>query len=38
MDDQVRVTGAKKDDLQAVMQKLREKDFGVELQFINFRS
>lgn len=38
MDDQVRVTGAKKDDLQAVIQKLREKDFGIELQYINFRS
>lgn len=38
MDDQVRVTGAKKDDLQAVMQKLKEKDFGIDLQFINFRS
>ncbi|MDF2569880.1 MAG: hypothetical protein K0R55_1484, partial [Sporomusa sp.] len=38
MDDQLRVTGAKKDDLQAVIQKLREKDFGVELQYINFRS
>lgn len=38
MDDQVRVTGAKKDDLQAVMQNLKAKDFEVELQFINFRS
>lgn len=38
MDDQVRVTGAKKDDLQTVIQKLKEKDFGIELQFINFRS
>lgn len=38
MDDQVRVTGAKKDDLQAVIQKLKEKDFGIDLQFINFRS
>ncbi|CVK19341.1 YajQ family cyclic di-GMP-binding protein [Sporomusa sphaeroides] len=38
MDDQVRVIGAKKDDLQAVIQKLKEKDFGIELQFINFRS
>lgn len=38
MDDQVRVTGAKKDDLQAVIQKLKDKDFGIELQFINFRS
>lgn len=38
MDDQVRVTGAKKDDLQAVIQKLKDKDFGIELQFINFSS
>ena len=38
MDDQLRVTGAKKDDLQLVMQKLKEKDFEVDLQFINFRS
>ena len=37
MEDQVRVTGAKKDDLQMVIQMLKEKDFGVELQFINFR-
>ena len=38
MDDQVRVTGSKKDDLQLVIQKLKDKDFGVDLQFINFRS
>ncbi|BBB92364.1 MAG TPA: YajQ family cyclic di-GMP-binding protein [Methylomusa anaerophila] len=38
MDDQVRVTGAKKDDLQMVIQKLKENDFGIDLQFINFRS
>jgi len=38
MDDQLRVTGAKKDDLQLVIQKLKEKDFGIDLQFINFRS
>jgi cyclic-di-GMP-binding protein len=37
MEDQVRVSGAKKDDLQMVIQKLKEKDFGIELQFINFR-
>jgi cyclic-di-GMP-binding protein len=37
MDDQVRVSAAKKDDLQMVIQKLKEKDFGVELQFINLR-
>lgn len=36
-EDQVRVTGAKKDDLQNVIQALKEKDFGIDLQFINFR-
>ncbi len=36
-EDQVRVAGAKKDDLQAVIQMLREGDFGVDLQFINMR-
>ena len=35
--DQVRVTGPKKDVLQAVMQRLREEDFGVELEFGNYR-
>ncbi|MEG1160377.1 MAG: DUF520 family protein, partial [Acidaminococcaceae bacterium] len=36
-DDQIRVTGAKKDDLQAVIQLLRQSDFDVDLQFINMR-
>lgn len=36
-DDQVRVSGAKKDDLQAVIQMLKAGDFGVDLQFINVR-
>jgi cyclic-di-GMP-binding protein len=36
-DAQVRVTGKNKDDLQAAMRAVREEDFGVELQFINFR-
>ena len=36
-DDQVRVSGAKKDDLQAVIQMLKVGDFGVDLQFINMR-
>ena len=35
--DQVRVSGAKKDDLQAVIQTLKAGDFGVDLQFINMR-
>ena len=36
-DNQVRVAGAKKDDLQAVIQTLKAADFGVDLQFINMR-
>jgi cyclic-di-GMP-binding protein len=36
-DRQIRVTGKKKDDLQAVIQFLRNKDFGVGLAFRNFR-
>jgi cyclic-di-GMP-binding protein len=36
-DRQIRVTGKKKDDLQAVIQFLRGKDFGVGLGFRNFR-
>ena len=35
--EQVRVTGKKRDDLQRVMALLREEDFGVPLQFNNFR-
>ena len=35
--DQVRVTSASKDDLQGAMQALRAKDFGVSLQFGNYR-
>ena len=35
--DQVRVTGKKRDDLQAVMTLLRGGDFGIPLQFENFR-
>lgn len=37
-DDQVRVSGKKLDDLQAVIAFLKGKDYGVELQFSNFRS
>lgn len=36
-DNQVRVSGAKKDDLQAVIQMLKADDFGIDLQFINMR-
>jgi uncharacterized protein YajQ (UPF0234 family) len=35
--DQVRVSSPSKDDLQAAMQALRAKDFGVALQFGNYR-
>lgn len=35
--DTVRISGPKKDDLQEAMGLLREKDFGVELQFGNYR-
>lgn len=35
--DQVRVTGKKRDDLQAVMALLREAELGLPLQFKNFR-
>jgi cyclic-di-GMP-binding protein len=35
--EQVRVTSASKDELQQVMALLRSKDFGVELNFGNYR-
>lgn len=35
--DQVRVTSSSKDELQDAMQALRAKDFGVQLQFGNYR-
>jgi uncharacterized protein YajQ (UPF0234 family) len=35
--EQLRVTGKKRDDLQAVMALLRGGDFGLPLQFKNFR-
>jgi uncharacterized protein YajQ (UPF0234 family) len=35
--DQLRVSGKKRDDLQKVIADLREHDFGIPLQFINFR-
>ncbi len=36
--DQVRVSGKNRDDLQSVIQLLKGKDFGIELQFTNYRS
>jgi len=35
--DQLRVTSKSKDDLQAVMSLLRNSDFGISLQFVNYR-
>jgi uncharacterized protein YajQ (UPF0234 family) len=35
--EQVRVTSKKRDDLQGIMQALKEEDFGIPLQFENFR-
>jgi uncharacterized protein YajQ (UPF0234 family) len=35
--DSVRVSGKKKDDLQACIAALRQQDFGIELQYENFR-
>jgi uncharacterized protein YajQ (UPF0234 family) len=35
--DQLRVTGKKKDDLQTVIAMLKQADFGVALQFTNYR-
>ena len=37
LDRQIRVTGKKKDELQAVIQFLRSRDFGVATSFKNFR-
>jgi cyclic-di-GMP-binding protein len=37
MEDQVRVTGKKIDDLQEVISLLRKTDFGVPLQFVNMK-
>jgi len=36
--DQVRVTSPSRDDLQTVMHKVKERDFGVELKFGNYRT
>jgi cyclic-di-GMP-binding protein len=35
--DQLRVTGKKRDDLQQVIARLKAEDFGLPLQFVNFR-
>jgi uncharacterized protein YajQ (UPF0234 family) len=35
--EQIRVTGKKRDDLQTVIAALKDQDFGIPLQFENFR-
>jgi uncharacterized protein YajQ (UPF0234 family) len=35
--DQVRVSAKSRDTLQDIIQSLREKDFGIPLQFVNYR-
>ena len=35
--NQLRVKGSKKDDLQTVIRVLREADFGIDVQFTNYR-
>jgi uncharacterized protein YajQ (UPF0234 family) len=35
--DELRVTGKNRDDLQAAIALLRREDFGLDLQFVNFR-
>jgi hypothetical protein len=37
MQDQLRVRAKKKDDLQSVMNLLKEKDFGIHIDFVNLR-
>ena len=35
--DQLRVSSKKKDELQQVIQALKQEDFGIPLQFTNYR-
>jgi hypothetical protein len=35
--DQLRVSGKKLDDLQAIMEILKGQDFGIHMQFVNYR-
>jgi uncharacterized protein YajQ (UPF0234 family) len=37
-DDQVRISGKNRDDLQAAMQLIKEQDLGMPIQFVNFRT
>ena len=36
-DDKIRVSGKDKDDLQHVITKLKDKDFGIDMSFTNYR-
>jgi uncharacterized protein YajQ (UPF0234 family) len=36
--DQLRISSPSRDDLQIIMHRIKEKDFGVELKFGNYRS
>ena len=35
--DQVRVRAKKLDDLQAIIKLIKEKDFGIHTEFVNYR-
>ncbi|KLU68010.1 MULTISPECIES: YajQ family cyclic di-GMP-binding protein [Desulfosporosinus] len=35
--DEIRISGKNKDDLQAAIALLKKEDFGIELQFVNYR-
>jgi hypothetical protein len=35
--DQVRISGKKRDDLQEIINLLKEKDLNIEMQFVNYR-
>jgi uncharacterized protein YajQ (UPF0234 family) len=37
MDERIRVQGAKKDDLQIVIQKVKEADLDFPVQFVNYQ-
>lgn len=37
MDDVVRISGKEKDDLQNVIKLIKSKDYGIEVQFTNYR-
>src|SRR5205809_214387 len=37
-EDHVRVSGKNRDDLQTIIARLKERDFGIAIQFTNYRS